>query len=474
MEALIWLALIAGIVLMLLLPTVPFLIFKVVKTPRIILSILLIFLPIHTLFFQVARVELNLSGGTSILLQSWKELLIFVLILVVATKMIATGKYSVDSPKVVMLTSLFMLSGLIGVIRSPSVSAAIVGARGTFEPFLLLVLVLCIPLTMNWLRKMTPLLLGMGSTIAVFAISQSLILGYRFVQKYYATDGILPTSFSFAGGSIQRAMGTFSSPNQLSLYLVFLLLIAVNLFLRSKNPQHRIFLVASAVPMSIALVLTVSRSGWVAMLVGMSVSFVLWRRKSHFIATAILVLLITIPTFFMFGLDQHFVNTIEGNDPSANYRTRLTATNLNIITNNPLGVGIGTVGARAQSLAMNGIQTYSTESYLLQMTMELGVIGILLFLLLMMFISANLYRNIFKVHDPFARAWGVAALSCLFAALAHAVFIPDLQDLTVASYLCTIIAIGLWLPRLERTPAQVTETKAVTKPYSDGELLWMV
>ena len=419
--------------------------------PRQTFAILLLLLPFHTLVFQVARVELGLSPTVALLLQSWKEGVILILIAWVLVRMLATLKLRGVYFGMILLVGVFIFVGLLAIRNSPNISAGLYSFRGTYEPFIILLLALLLPLDRQWLKRLIPWMLVSGALVALFAIYQSLFLGFPFLWKYYAQDGIIPTSFVFMGGTIQRAMGTFSSPNQLSLYLSILIIFAVNLFLRLPKPYRKaIFLIGL---LSIALLLTVSRSGWAALAIGLGVSILIYRRKQRIIPHLVLLTILVIIVGFATGLDAWAARTLSGNEISANYHVDIFSSNVQTILSHPLGVGLGRVGARSfrfRDANSSNEDFFATESYLLQTGMEVGLPGLLLLLLIMLLSGMILYTNIYLLEDRWSRALVVGALAALAGAFVHALLIPDLQDMAVASYLWFLVGMGMRMPSLER------------------------
>jgi O-antigen ligase len=347
--------------------------------------------------------------------------------------------------------------------------AGLYGFRGTFEPLALLVITLILPLSAQWVRRIVPALLIVGAIVSLFAIFQVFVLGYPFLQRYFAVNGYLPTALSFAGGTFPRAIGTFFSPNQLSLYLTFLILLGMNLALRL--PRWRWPTLALVGLLSIALLLTVSRSGWVALLAGVIFSGLIWRRKGIFVLPLLVLVLVAVPLGLALDLDRYLVRTVSLSDPSAAYRLDINQRNLETVLENPFGIGLGLVGGRALNTRILGdnAQLYNSESYYLQTAMELGIPGLLLFLILIMSCGYTVYDTIFRLRDRYAVALAVGACACVVAAMTHAFFIAEFQDLTVASYLWFLVGLAMRLPGLEEakqvhvvsaTPALITSLPA--------------
>ena len=58
------------------------------------------------------------------------------------------------------------------------------------------------------------------------------------------------------------------------------------------------------------------------------------------------------------GLDKHLINTVQGDEISANYRSGLALDNIVTAFAHPLGVGFRFIGARANRFS--SMQTYNT------------------------------------------------------------------------------------------------------------------
>lgn len=438
------------------------------RHPDWLLAGYLLLMPFHSLTFQVLGVELEAGGGVMTLVQSWKDLLLAALLGRALLPVLLTGRLRMVHPWLLVPLALYILVGVTAVLRSPSLVAGLYGFRGTFEPLALLLITLLLPLSMQWVRRIIPALLIVGGLVSLFAIVQVFVLGYPFLLRYFATNGVLPTALSFTGGAFPRANATFSSPNQVSLYLSFLILLGLNLALRLRRWRWPTMALVGL--LGVALLLTVSRSGWVATVAGMLVSGLIWRRKDILVMPLLVLTLIAVPLGLALGLDRYLVRTISLNDPSAAYRLDINQQNLEVVLANPLGIGLGTVGGRALNTRILGdnAQLYNSESYYLQTAMELGIPGLLLFLILIGSCGYIVYDTIFRLRDRFTVALAVSAAVCVVAAMTHAFFIAEFQDLTVASYLWFLVGLAMRLPALAEAkqprPAGVAGALGASQP----------
>jgi O-Antigen ligase len=434
------------------------------RHPSLGLAFLFLLMPLHTLTFNILKVDSGLSESIIVFLSMWKEFVIAALALNVVARVMSRGKLRITQPQFAFIVLAFILLGVIVVLYSPYLLPALYGFRGTFEPFFVLLLILALPLDSKLLERLLMGAIGTGVLISLFAIYEVFLLGFEFVFHYYAIGGVLSTSFGFMGGRFQRAMGTFASPNQFSLYLTYLITLVFNLYLRNKERKNQMFMLGAALIMVFALVLTVSRSGWFAAMAALFFSYLVWRRKGKL---TLLVLTILFPFSILLvglGLDQFLLSTVSLQEVSALGRIELTSYNIQTILQNPFGVGLGLVGARAGQLqGLPSRVTYATESYYLQLAMELGWLGLAMFCLITGFAGLLLYHQIYVLRSSVARGLTVAALACLLAACVHAFLIPDLQDITVGTYVWGLVAIAFRIASSE--DAWATEPAKRPAPF---------
>lgn len=118
-------------------------------------------------------------------------------------------------------------------------------------------------------------LIAGGYLAAVFSVGQSLIETARGVPTG-------ESAFTFAG--VSRAMGTMGNPTLLATLLAMLLPIAVDRIVRSRSWLTRLSWINVALVMSLALLLSFSRAGLIAAVIGGAVvapvHFRIWRHRS--------------------------------------------------------------------------------------------------------------------------------------------------------------------------------------------------
>lgn len=234
-------------------------------------------------------------------------------------------------------------------------------------------------------------------------------LAVSAVRQYLSGDFL-------AGVSVTRIAGYEApltwNPNDLALMLNLMLPLSVALILMARRPAVRVLLSAIVLLEVGAVILTFSRSGFLALaLIGMMYVWKLSRRRERgWAVAALLVALVALP--FLPSSYQDRVGTILSieSDPTgsaqARWRDIIAATSY--VTRHPIiGAGIG-----VNSLALNeerGAFWLDVHNVYLEYAVELGLPGLILFLMLLV----GCIRSAAFVQREAARRPALRELACL-------------------------------------------------------------
>jgi O-antigen ligase len=273
--------------------------------------------------------------------------------------------------------------------------------------------------------KYLKLAVAIAVGISAYAVVQSSFFGFSFVNSYWGQPD-LPIPYTFIAQYLQgpRASGTFASPNELGFALTAVALMAVSLLI--VKPTRGRWAAAALFAILVALAVTFSRSAIVASAVGIAVILVAARRFSPsprrtftYLALAIVpALLLSGVIYEVRGgttLIQSTIASLTSSssvtdtggpslapgatpsptpsglviDPSTQGHLESLAAAWSAVQANPLGLGLGTVGSRADPLTSERPQ-YIFESWYLTMGVSLGWLGLAwaVFLPFAMFLSA--------------------------------------------------------------------------------------
>lgn len=265
---------------------------------------------------------------------------------------------------------------------------------------------------------------------AAFGITQSLFLP-GFAQLVY------PDSVVFADWDPQgrRLVSTFLDPNFAGALLVLgLLLYGGRVAAGDRVPAWRPLLVA------VALLLTLSRSSFLALLVGGAVLVAgrgLSRRAARLTLAAAVLAVPFVPLLARFAESFNKLSL----DASALARLVTWARALRVFADNPtLGIGFNTYGfvQARYGWHVSGAATFGLDGGLLFVAVLTGVVGVALFALMLLAILRRGWR-----------ARGLAALTARERGLAlgGAAMVPALvvHSLFVNSLLLPVLLVPLWL-----------------------------
>lgn len=238
---------------------------------------------------------------------------------------------------------------------------------------------------------------------------------------------------------ISRVSGLLRHPNTYSLFLNALLPLLLVFSVEVKNFAPRLLYRLACILGLIALVLTYSRGGWLALFISCSVMAVIAIRKAHrmnvmhlsrrFLFAAIVGILIVVP--FSSSIVTRLTKDDYGN---ARSRIPLAKMSLKIISQSPMsGVGFGNyqfaspvvVGERGNPLIdpIDGLPM-RVHNIFLQIAAELGLPALCLFI----WILVSFFRlggRIIGSHRGSVRLFAVGLVGGLLGMIVHAMFEPE-------------------------------------------------
>lgn len=412
--------------------------FFVWKKPTISIFLLLGLLPFHSLLMRILAVDLGLSNFIFVI-SMWKEYILFVVFL----RLIFLRRhfYLIHLD---ILIFCFALFNIFFIFINDSLTAGFYGYRGNIEPFFFYIVARYLQPTTARLNLLIRIMLTTGLFTSVFGFGQVFWLGHSFLSKYYTENGIIDNShFAYIGGRFQiRANSTFTSPNDFGMFLAIILLIGVGLFLTARRPKATTWLLVVSIMLP-ALLLTFSRSSWLALGTGFLSVFLLRRRiKTSLLLSILFVILLSIPVLVKLDIFQRFSDTISLQDPSAAGKLPSIINGAKFVLDHPMGIGLGMAGPRSGRF---GEVEIHSENYYILMAMEIGIIGLILYLVIIIATVFMLHRSYSISNDIVKRGFTIGTLLALIGASFGVIFIPTLQEIVISSILW--FAIGMSVQR---------------------------
>jgi O-antigen ligase len=364
------------------------------KAPLWIATAFLVYMPFHIFLAQSLSL---VTGG----LDEWKAAKDVVLMaavaltlgLVLATKAYKGTKYLVF----LALAAMYVLIHLITWLLNPSIShnAALLGA--TYNNRLLWFVLLGWGAVLVYPGKISvspfmKLIISVSTAVCLLGVLQYVLpkdilthLGYSVAR------GVKPNFFIDDKPDLPRIMSTLRDPNSLGAYLILPIVLLVAAWFRRQ--KDRLLIGGLLLLHGLALFLTFSRSAWAGVFLSVSV-FLLWNfreqvlkaLKSRWPIFASLVLVL-IAAVFLLRNEYVVQNVVFHSDESTkqtdsnNLHIELAKKGIEGIIKRPQGHGPGTAG-----LVSIHTQGTLTENYFIQIGYEVGIIGLLIFLVVNLFV----------------------------------------------------------------------------------------
>jgi O-antigen ligase len=343
-----------------------------------------------------------------------------------------------------LLLALYTAFVFVYVFVADSLIAGLYGFRGVVEPFAFYFIARRLSIRSKRLTKIISYLLIVAVLVSVFGFVQAYVLGYPFLLKYAIdpiTNSLSNSNFAYMGGRfIIRASSTFSSPNQFGMYMAILMLVGFGIL--SECSVTGIKVMSVALVLIVGLLTTYSRSSWLAFGIGFLLMFGLRRKIKKRIVVAVFVLaLLALPAIIQLDIFKRIAETVLLTDLSAAGRLPSIINGIEFVRQNPLGMGLGTSGPR--SGRFDKVLDQHAENFYVLMAMEIGVAGLLLYLVLIGMTVLQLYWTYRRVREPLRRGVILGTLLALVGSSTGVMLIPSLQAIEVASLLWFFIGISV-------------------------------
>lgn len=238
--------------------------------------------------------------------------------------------------------------------------------------------------------------------IGIFQYVFQSSIGLHFLgEPHISADALDVARYSFSSEVVMRAYGTFAHPNVFAGFLLFAIFFASYLWKEAKG-EYRVVLALLTLVLLLALVLTFSRSGWLALFAaGMlyyAVSNVKLSVKYVSLAASLALLFVIV-----FDLsDVIFSRIFVGDSNSVFERSLYFKASWNMFLAHPFGVGAGNFTDVMQGFLDLKLEPWRFQPvhniYLLVLN-ELGVIAFTVFLGIFTYTFSMMLKGLKKLKD---------------------------------------------------------------------------
>jgi len=381
------------------------------KKPFWSLLILLFLLPFHAFLVTYLRHVLNLNETQGLILSLWKEWIIFTLLFPAIWTIIKEKKKALKIHWFDWCIIVLFILSLISIIWTPkNLNLIFFGLRFDFLFFALYFVVRLLKFKSRELLYILGTVLLSALIVILFGILQSTILPWDFLNRFGYTYSLewLPgqalQSSQIVGAEREysRIISTLAGPNSLGSYLVVVSAFVLVLIYLSNNLWLRLGFTFYFLALLLPLFRTYSRSAWIALFV-VIIAFIIYlmtqfKRKpapkgGFFFLLGFLFLLVGIivgSILYIFTKKRTSLVEVFWRSFSTTEHVRLFKQAGQDIINNPFGKGIGASGPASQWAT--GIKEL-TESTYLQMGVEYGFLGLILFTLSIIGMIIKLFKE---------------------------------------------------------------------------------
>lgn len=227
----------------------------------------------------------------------------------------------------------------------------------------------------EWLVKCSVALVVSGVIESVYA------LALYFLGGGYSSDAWVDSEMFASIG--RRAVGSLDNPNMLAEFLILVIPIAVSMLIGRGEGLRRFQAFACLGIMGVALILTWSRGAWLAIMIAALIYLLMWHHRSIWLIFGGIAALPVIITILPSSIVSRFTSIGNLSDSSTSYRVYIWRAVVEMISDNTwsgIGIGEGAWDRVYPIYSYIGVEAapHSHNLYL-QIWLELGVIGLLVF-----------------------------------------------------------------------------------------------
>ena len=412
-------------------------------------SLLIVYISVLP-FYTTVLVLLYKFSGSYILVkifQSFKEVFIILLLLNFILRTLYSGSLRVRLLPIDYLVASFFTLNLLYVlapIGSSDVITKVLSARSNSMFVLLYLLGRLTILTNNQEKRVIVNLVAVGLLATIVSVIEksldsSLHEYSGYAQYMYDFYGFYPKgefglSDTFASSSgIRRFSAFFANPLELASSVLITAAAAYSLYL--KKARRTIFIIL-LIGVLCSLVTAFSRASMVAVLIQFAfISIILKDAKlKKFLLSSSIIVLLVVLAYASNNLIELVIKTLAFQEASSLGHLLAWIEGIESMMQNPIGIGLGTSGVTATS---QGVKSVGGENQFVIIGVQLGVIGLLLYLLI-------LYNAIRYSLNSFNSNSGSTKWLCFIAATSKfGMLIPSFTS-NIENYIF-LVYVSWWL-----------------------------
>ncbi|CAN5669298.1 hypothetical protein BH23PAT1_BH23PAT1_5530 [soil metagenome] len=278
------------------------------------------------------------------------------------------------------------------------------------------------------IKRSVQVLLASSLIVLVFGVLQYTVLSPNTMEKfgYSRANGVLPAFFIDDKIDFLRVMSTLRDPNSYGSFLLIIIALAASYLRIVRRFGARYILIGILGLSLLNLLVTFSRSAWLGFgtVVAVLIFFEINRGRHRNISKEIKIItatslaalaVVAAGSLYAIRDSYEFKNIVFHADESTvletpnQLRVRFWQESASDVADNPAGYGPGTAGLTSIRNQEQG--TILNENYYLQIAYEVGIIGLLLFLAILVMVTIYLWRQSAQIPVALALLASFAGLA---------------------------------------------------------------
>lgn len=281
------------------------------------------------------------------------------------------------------------------------------------------------------------------STLSILTLASFPVAVYGIYQKFFGGDQLAvwidQDMFSNITG---RVISFFGNPNVLGEYLIILIILCVIRLLLSKTKVEKFVFSIILVSLSLCMVYTYSRGCWVGIIIAAAIFFIMYSRKIFgFLTLAGISSIFFLPNTII----NRFTSIGNVADTSTSYRVSIWEGTIKMLKDFwPTGIGLGTKAFNMTYplYSHSAINAPHSHNLYLQITTELGIVGLIIFILLIVMCYKNMFEVFARTNDKLLKLMSTAWISAMTGFLVQGLFDNTWYNYRIYLLFWILVALG--------------------------------
>jgi len=349
--------------------------------------------------------------------------------------------------------------------NAPSLHIGAQGFRGMAYQMLGFFAALFLIDSQKKLKQINLIFIIVAVLVATYGIKQYFLPTVVDARMIHASTAS-PIGFTATGTGVMRAFSTMTGPFQLGLYMVFSILLSISLL----NKRYFSILFPLIMVMALCLFLTITRTNWAVLLLGLAVYFLLINRTRvirTFLMISVSALVVIVLLFFLrdhpkFSAPFFLLNSLSDPFATSSYQFRMSGWQDVVIPamiNNPFGYGTGCAMDGLKRMFLSGY-SFTSHSIYFKFALETGVISLILYLIIIWRCLRLGISNSYKLNSPYLRKYSCFIVAFIAAISVAGLFGPFLDAYPVNLYFWFLLGVLFKLHSID-----LKEATSITKEH---------